>query len=54
MEQATTDLKTFLALKTIDLQKEYYTKWDGTLPRWFMGAGNSTTLLQLPTVTESK
>ena len=54
MEQATTDLKTFLALKTMDLQKEYYHKWDGSLPKWFMGANNPSTLLQLPPVTESK
>lgn len=52
MEQATSDLKTFLALKTMDLQKEYTHKWDGRLPQSYLGMSNASTLLQLPTVKD--
>jgi len=36
------------SLSPILIQQQYYTKWDGTLPKFFFGSG-ATPLIQIPT-----
>jgi hypothetical protein len=53
MEKAKGDGKTYLALKSIELQKAKIEKWDGKFPTYFMGQSDPQMLLQVPMV-ESK
>ena len=37
MQKAKEDLKTYLELKRLELEKEKMTKWDGHFPTYFLG-----------------
>jgi hypothetical protein len=50
MEKAKGDGKTYLALKSIELQKAKIEKWDGKFPTYFMGQSDPQLLLQVPMV----
>ena len=48
MQKAKESQTTYLALKTIELQKANIEKWDGKLPTYYIGSSNPNTLLQVP------
>ncbi|HUE16000.1 MAG TPA: hypothetical protein VMR25_17650 [Planctomycetaceae bacterium] len=50
MEKAKGDGKTYLALKSIELQKAKIEKWDGRFPTYFLGQSDPQLLLQVPMV----
>jgi regulator of protease activity HflC (stomatin/prohibitin superfamily) len=55
LEQAANQLQAYLSLKQLELQKELLARWDGSYPRYFMGAGNNPNmLLQLPQLEPEK
>lgn len=54
VDKAKADLKTYFQLSQLELQDKLLKKWDGTLPRNFLGggangSGGPTMLLQVPT-----
>lgn len=56
LEKAKENLKSYVQLKELELQKELLLKWDGRYPQYFMGGNGQTPnmLLQLPKLDEKK
>lgn len=46
--KAKEDLKTYLALKQLEIDAKRTEKWDGRFPAYFLGGGNPNMLLQAP------